>query len=84
MKQLSMVTAIILIVVATGILYVIPDMKKESDYVPKKMLRDYQLEIVGEHTIRMYDGDRLVGQFPYDEDTMNPTYLDNEILIDNQ
>jgi hypothetical protein len=40
--------------------------------------------VVGEHTIKLYDGDRLVGEFPYNEEEGNPTYLDNAILIDTQ
>lgn len=84
MKKETVIVCAIMFATAVAILYLFPYKKLTEEYVPKKLMRDYQLEIVGEHTIRMYDGDRLVGQFPYDEDTLNPTYLDNEILIDNK
>lgn len=63
-----------MLAIATILLYLFPNKKK----------REYQLEIVGEHLIKMYDGDRLVSQFPYNEDEANPTYLDTAILLDNQ
>jgi len=51
---------------------------------PRHLLRDYQLDIVDEHTINIYDGERFVGSIPLEEDYQHPTDLDNAIILDNQ
>lgn len=77
MKFKQLAVGMGMLAVAVAFLCLFPYKKEKGNKV-------YQLEVVGEHTIKLYDGDRLVGEFPYNEDQMNPTYLDNAIIIDTQ
>lgn len=57
----------------------------ESDsLVPKRLLREYQMQIVDEHKIDVYDGERFVGSLPLDANINKPNDLDNLINLDNQ
>lgn len=69
-----------IIAVSVIIVFFIPQPSKVS----KNLLRDYQLDLVDEHRINVYDGERFVGWLPLDVDTSNPTDLDKLIYIDNQ
>jgi len=77
MKFKSFAMGMGMLAVATALICLFPYKKENKNKV-------YQLEVIGEHRVKLYDGDRLVGEFPYNEDQMNPTYLDNAIIIDTQ
>lgn len=77
MKFKQLAVGMGMLAVAVALLCLFPYKKENGNKV-------YQLEVVGEHRIKLYDGERLVGEFPYNEDEMNPTYLDNAIIIDTQ
>ena len=61
-----------------------PRLVSMDSIAPRHLLRDYQLDIVDEHTINIYDGERFVGSIPLEEDYQHPTDLDNAIILDNQ
>jgi len=69
-----------IIAISVIIVFFVPQPSKVS----KNLLRDYQLDLVDEHRINVYDGERFVGWLPLDIDTSNPTDLDKLIYIDNQ
>jgi len=69
-----------IIAISVIIVFFVPQPSKVS----KNLLRDYQLDLVDEHRINVYDGERFVGWLPLDVDTSNPTDLDKLIYIDNQ
>jgi len=55
---------------------------KELKAVPPQ--HEYQMDIVGEHAIAVYDGITRLGTISYDLDQENPTELDNLIILNNE
>jgi hypothetical protein len=55
---------------------------RELKSVPPQ--HEYQMDIVGEHAIAVYDGITKLGTISYDLDQENPTELDNLIILNNE
>lgn len=78
-KSAIKVTLVLTLIASLGINVI---QYRELKAVPPQ--HEYQLDIVGEHAIKMYDGIRVVGTLSYDVDHENPTELDNLLILDNE